>query len=105
MDPIHSLFASPSYLVQVDEPEHPRELHHLRFVGLVEDGCTVTMWRLGAVGKFPIAQQPQLPTHDETLVAVLAGQGIGTLPPEFDTNPAKSLICIGRVQNAPLQKG
>ena len=80
MDLIHSLFAAPSYLAQVDEPEHPRELQHLRFVGPVAAGCTVTMWRPGAVGKFPIAQQAQLPTHDETLAAVLAGQGIGTLP-------------------------
>ena len=32
-------------------------------------------------------------------------EGVKFMPPEFDTNPAKSLICIGRVSNAPLHKG
>lgn len=83
MESINGLVASPAYLAQVGEPEHPRELQQLRFVGLAEAGCTVTMFRPHAIGEFPIAQRVQLPTYPETLAAVLAGRGIGALPLEL----------------------
>lgn len=79
MDPSAGLFASPSYLAQAGEPEHPRELRRLRFVG-AKEAEVITLCRPHAIGDFRTARRTRLATHDETKAAVLAGRGIGALP-------------------------
>jgi DNA-binding transcriptional LysR family regulator len=79
MDLTDGLFASPSYLAQVDEPMHPRELRQLRFVG-AEEPETITLCRRHAIGDFLTAQRIRLATHDETKAAVMANRGIAALP-------------------------
>jgi len=79
MDPSAGLFASHSYLAQAGEPEHPRELRRLRFVG-AKEAEVITLCRPHAIGDFRTARRTRLATHDETKAAVLAGRGIGALP-------------------------
>lgn len=79
MDPTDGLFASPTYLAQVDETVHPRELRRLRFVG-ARGAEVITLCRPHAIGDFRTAQRTRLATHEETKAAVLASRGIGVLP-------------------------